>query len=80
MAGTPNALRTVYVRQIGGGDVQGGDAAIQFWSYSQGQHALMGDSVDWFHIDEEPRDAATSSRRCSRVRRPATRVAAGAAS
>jgi phage terminase large subunit-like protein len=58
MAGTPNALRTVYVRQIGGGDVQGSDAVIQFWSYSQGQHALMGDSVDWFHIDEEPRDAA----------------------
>jgi phage terminase large subunit-like protein len=56
MAGTPNALRTVYVRRIGGGDVQAADATIQFWSYSQGQHALMGDSVDWFHIDEEPRD------------------------
>ena len=56
MAGTPNALRTVYIRQIGGGDVQASDAAIQFWSYSQGQHALMGDSVDWFHIDEEPKD------------------------
>jgi phage terminase large subunit-like protein len=58
MSGTPNALRTVYVRQIGGGDVQAGDAKIQFWSYSQGQHALMGDGVDWFHIDEEPRDPA----------------------
>lgn len=56
MVGTPNALRTVYIRQIGGGDVQAGDATIQFWSYSQGQHALMGDSVDWFHVDEEPRD------------------------
>jgi phage terminase large subunit-like protein len=56
MSGTPNALRTVYIRQMGGGDVQAGDAVIQFWSYSQGQHALMGDSVDWFHIDEEPRD------------------------
>ena len=58
MIGTPNALRTVYVRQIGGGDVQAGDSKIQFWSYSQGQHALMGDDVDWFHIDEEPRDTA----------------------
>lgn len=56
MVGTPNAMRTVYIRQIGGGDVQAADAKIQFWSYSQGQHALMGDAVDWFHIDEEPRD------------------------
>jgi phage terminase large subunit-like protein len=32
------------------------NSKIQFWSYSQGQHALMGDAVDWFHIDEEPRD------------------------
>ena len=56
MSGTPNALRTVYIRQIGGGDIQASDSVIQFWSYSQGQHALMGDSVDWFHIDEEPRD------------------------
>lgn len=58
MVGTPNALRTVYVRQIGGGDIQASDSKIQFWSYSQGQHALMGDDVDWYHIDEEPRDAA----------------------
>lgn len=56
MAGTPNALRSVYIRQIGGGDIQAGDSKLQFWSYSQGQHALMGDSVDWFHIDEEPKD------------------------
>lgn len=51
MVGTPNALRTVLVRHK-----SGGVARIQFWSYSQGQHALMGDGVDWFHIDEEPRD------------------------
>lgn len=57
MTGTPNALRTVYVKQIGGGDVQADVSRIQFWSYSQGQHALMGDGVDWFHVDEEPRDA-----------------------
>lgn len=56
MSGTANALRTVYIRQIGGGDIQAPTSRIQFWSYSQGQHALMGDGVDWFHIDEEPRD------------------------
>lgn len=53
MVGTPNALRTVLVQHK-----SGGIARIQFWSYSQGQHALMGDGVDWFHIDEEPRDQA----------------------
>jgi phage terminase large subunit-like protein len=58
MTGTPNALRTLFIRQVGGGDVQAGTSRIQFWSYSQGQHALMGDGVDWFHVDEEPRDAA----------------------
>ena len=51
MVGTPNAVRTVLVKHS-----SGGVARIQFWSYSQGQHALMGDAVDWFHIDEEPRD------------------------
>lgn len=51
MSGTPNALRTAFVRHSSG-DI----ARIQFWSYSQGQHALMGDGVDWFHIDEEPED------------------------
>lgn len=53
MSGTPNALRTALVRHS-----SGGVARIQFWSYSQGQHALMGDDVDWYHIDEEPRDPA----------------------
>jgi phage terminase large subunit-like protein len=48
--GTPNAMRTVRVKHSNGVSV------IQFWSYSQGQHAIMGDVVDWFHIDEEPRD------------------------
>jgi len=51
MSGTPNALRTAFVRHYSG-DI----SRIQFWSYSQGQHALMGDGVDWFHIDEEPED------------------------
>lgn len=53
MTGTPNAVRTLFVKHVSG-DV----SRIQFWSYSQGQHALMGDAVDWFHIDEEPRDSS----------------------
>jgi phage terminase large subunit-like protein len=51
MPGTPNAVRTVIVRHK-----SGETSTIQFWSYSQGQYALMGDNVDWFHIDEEPKD------------------------
>lgn len=51
MAGTPNAIRTALIKHS-----SGGTSRIQFWSYSQGQHALMGDDVDWFHIDEEPED------------------------
>lgn len=53
MTGTPGAMRTVRVRHK-----SGGTSIVQFWSYSQGQHALMGDSVDFFHIDEEPKDQA----------------------
>lgn len=49
--GTSGAMREVRVRHA-----SGGIAIVQFWSYSQGQHAIMGDSVDWYHIDEEPRD------------------------
>lgn len=49
--GTPNAMRTVSVKHA-----TGAESAIQFWSYSQGQHAIMGDVVDWFHVDEEPVD------------------------
>ncbi len=51
MMGTPRAVREVKVRHVSGGITR-----IQFWSYTQGQHALMGDSVDWYHIDEEPQD------------------------
>lgn len=51
--GTPNAMRSVRVRHK-----SGGESTIQFWSYSQGQHAIMGDVVDWVHIDEEPVDSA----------------------
>lgn len=49
--GTSGAMREVRVHHA-----SGGVAVCQFWSYSQGQHAIMGDSVDWYHIDEEPRD------------------------
>ena len=48
--GTSGAMREVRVKHASG------IATVQFWSYSQGQHAIMGDSVDWYHIDEEPRD------------------------
>lgn len=51
MSGTAGAMREVRVRHA-----SGGVSTCQFWSYSQGQHALMGDSVDWYHIDEEPKD------------------------
>jgi phage terminase large subunit-like protein len=51
MTGTSGACREVRVRHK-----SGGVSVCQFWSYSQGQHALMGDVVDWFHIDEEPED------------------------
>jgi len=49
--GTTNAMRSVTVKHS-----SGSNSKIQFWSYSQGQHAIMGDIVDWFHIDEEPKD------------------------
>lgn len=51
MSGTSGACREVRVRHK-----SGGISVCQFWSYSQGQHALMGDVVDWYHIDEEPED------------------------
>lgn len=50
-SGVPNACRTLFIRHA-----SGGIAKIQFWSYSQGAVSLMGDSVDFFHIDEEPKD------------------------
>lgn len=48
--GTVNAMRTVRVKH------RLGTAIVQFWSYTQGQHAIMGDVVDWIHVDEEPKD------------------------
>ena len=49
--GTPNAMRTVRVKH------KLGESNIQFWSYSQGDHAIMGDVVDFIHVDEEPKDS-----------------------
>jgi phage terminase large subunit-like protein len=49
--GTSNAMRTVRVKHK-----SGNISVMQFWSYSQGQHAIMGDKVDWVHVDEEPKD------------------------
>ena len=51
MSGTSGACREVRVKHK-----SGGVSTCQFWSYSQGQHALMGDVVDLYHIDEEPED------------------------
>jgi len=48
--GTPNAMRTIRVKH------KLGESVIQFWSYSQGSHAIMGDVVDFIHVDEEPKD------------------------
>lgn len=50
MPGTSGAVREVRVKH------EKGISTCQFWSYSQGQHALMGDKVDWYHFDEEPED------------------------
>ena len=51
MSGTSGACREVRVKHK-----TGGIAVCQFWSYAQGQHAIMGDSIEWYHIDEEPED------------------------
>lgn len=50
MTGTSGAVREVRVKHATG------EATVQFWSYSQGQAVLMGDSLDFYHIDEEPKD------------------------
>lgn len=45
-----NAARSVWVKH------KLGTSKMQFWSYTQGQHAIMGDVVDFVHVDEEPKD------------------------
>jgi phage terminase large subunit-like protein len=51
MQGTTGACREVRVKHK-----SGGISTCQIWSYSQGQHAIMGDVIDGYHIDEEPED------------------------
>jgi phage terminase large subunit-like protein len=48
---TPKLSKDVKVKHI-----TGGWSTLSFKSYSQGQHALMGSSVDYALIDEEPED------------------------
>ncbi|MEL7413678.1 MAG: terminase family protein [Pseudomonadota bacterium] len=50
-SGTSRLANTVFVKHASGSVAQ-----VKFFSYSQGQHVLMGDVVDWAHIDEEPKD------------------------
>mgnify|MGYP003653351539 CR=1 FL=1 len=52
----PRLAQQVNIKWIGPNGEEG-VTVLQFKSYSQGQHALMGDGVDWYHIDEEPKDA-----------------------
>ena len=54
--GTPRLASDVKVKWTGPNGEEG-LSTVQFKSYSQGQHALMGDDIDWYHIDEEPKDA-----------------------
>jgi phage terminase large subunit-like protein len=55
-SGIPRLAQQVKVKWISPEGVEGW-SRVQFKSYSQGQHALMGDSIEWYHIDEEPKDA-----------------------
>ena len=55
-SGIPRLAQQVKVKWRSKSGVEGW-SRVQFKSYSQGQHALMGDNIDWYHIDEEPKDA-----------------------
>lgn len=54
--GIPKLAAEVHVKWEGPNGEEG-ISKIQFKSYSQGQSALMGDDIDWYHIDEEPKDS-----------------------
>ena len=49
--GTPRLPRDVHIRHT-----TGRNSIVSFKSYTQGQHVLMGSSVDFVWIDEEPKD------------------------
>ena len=53
----PRLAQQVNIKWVSEDGEREGTTVLQFKSYSQGQHALMGDGVDWYHIDEEPKDA-----------------------
>lgn len=48
---TPKLAKDVHVKHK-----SGGESVVSFKSYSQGQNVLMGSSVDYALIDEEPQD------------------------
>lgn len=51
MHGTPRAIREIKVKHVHG------ISTCQFWSYSGGAAALMGNVIDWYHQDEESIDS-----------------------
>jgi len=48
---TKNLIKDIKVRHV-----LGGWSSLSLKAYSQGQHVLMGDSIDYIWIDEEPQD------------------------
>jgi phage terminase large subunit-like protein len=50
---TKNLIKDIKVRHV-----SGGWSTLSLKAYEQGQHVLMGDSIDVIWIDEEPRDQA----------------------
>ena len=49
-----NALDSVVVQWGGGGDVQAGQAVLQFKAYEQGREKWQGPTIDGTWFDEEP--------------------------
>ncbi|MGF6643125.1 terminase large subunit domain-containing protein [Paraburkholderia sp. GAS82] len=50
---TKNLIKDIKVQHV-----SGGWSTLSLKAYEQGQHVLMGDSIDYIWIDEEPRDQA----------------------
>ncbi|MBF3825425.1 DNA packaging protein [Burkholderia pseudomallei] len=48
---TKNLIKDIKIKHV-----SGGWSTLSFKAYEQGQHVLMGDSIDDIWIDEEPRD------------------------
>lgn len=47
----PNSIKSAEIKHV-----TGGVSKIFFKAYDQGQHALMGPTVDYINVDEEPKD------------------------